>query len=831
MQKKSLVLLLMATFCMASCGGNNNSASDSSGVSGSVSDTSAPVVVENAANGAYSFVASSYEERTKILGTLEKYAVDNYLTGITLYEDGGYVMYDPAIKKGTNTYIPGYGFGILSEGEITEDLAKETNPDWKRYYHQYETEDPGTLNYMNDKGSVVGGYVGYFSSSYFDTKMNETKDGYEWYGLLSKDDRPVALNADESGLATQYRIEVKTGSEFKYGTASSKFSAYNGREVALEDYLTPYKILYTKAYGMERGSENLSGAGSIKGMQAYYNATENGRDDEAFKNVGVKTSTENGKNYLTIEFNLPTSQFYAMYYISSSFLTSPVPEQFIKDLGNGSFDEGVKVYGNFSSDLNLSPVDTVLSTGPYMVEKWDPDKEFVFKKNPNFDAGDRYKIAGVHVNILPAAKTDPLAAFNQFMEGYLHATSIPVTKLAEYKTDERTTTTLGSSTTKFNLNTCTKEEWEELFGVNGLVAPTQNESEYWDVKPIMSNRDFIRGLSYAINRQEIADKIGLTPSVNYFGSAYMSNPEEGISYNSTQEHKDAIADLLEGTDEYGFSENRAKAAFKKACDDLIASGVYQAGDNIELEVVYMSENNVTNYGADVEKYWSDAFNNCGGGLTISFKHFIPSNWQDVYYKKMMVGQYDIGLGGIEGNTLNPLNFLEVLKSDNSSGFTLNWGLDTNVCTEDLTYLGKHWSFDALWQAADQGAYVENGCVVSNYDVLSIPVAVANADGSYTVTASVKTINIEDVETSFLQGVIFDYTSNDDYDEDALELVSIDADGVVTLKISKELADKYKAFIAANPGAEANLGIDFYFSSTVCGIESSPLITMPFAFPE
>ena len=285
MKKKSLLLLLMAAFCMTGCGEKTNNSSSASVGSQSDSSSSAPVVVATPANGAYSFVASSYEERTKILGKLEKYAVDNYLTGITLYEDGGYVMYDPAVKKGTNTYIPGYGFGILSEGEITQDLKQETNPSWKRYYHQYETDDPNTLN---DKGSVVGGYVGYFSSSYFDTKMNETKDGYEWYGLLSKDDRPVALNADESGLATRYRIEVKTGSEFKYGTASSKFASYNGREVALDDYLTPYKILYTKAYGMERGSDQLSGSGSIKGMQTYYNASESGFNAEEFAKVGVK---------------------------------------------------------------------------------------------------------------------------------------------------------------------------------------------------------------------------------------------------------------------------------------------------------------------------------------------------------------------------------------------------------------------------------------------------------------------------------------------------------------------------------------------------------------
>ena len=47
------------------------------------------------------------------------------------------------------------------------------------------------------------------------------------------------------------------------------------------------------------------------------------------------------------------------------------------------------------------------------------------------------------------------------------------------------------------------------------------------------------------------------------------------------------------------------------------------------------------------------------------------DYQQVY-NLMKQGQFDLGFGSISGNSLNPLNFLEVLKSDNSSTFTLNW---------------------------------------------------------------------------------------------------------------------------------------------------------------
>ena len=220
---------------------------------------------KNYANGAKSYVASSFEERTKILGLLESYAVKHNLTGMTMFENGSYVMYDDAVVKGTTTYIPGYGFGVVSEGYIGEEMANEPKAEWKKYYHTYQAEDPKTINYQNDKGSVVGNIIGFVSGSYFTTQMTDFKDGYEWVSQLANGNRPVALNEDANGLATKYRIEVKVGDDLKYRTGSTKLSQFNGRKVQLEDYITPYKIYYTSAYGMARGSENLSGSGSIKG--------------------------------------------------------------------------------------------------------------------------------------------------------------------------------------------------------------------------------------------------------------------------------------------------------------------------------------------------------------------------------------------------------------------------------------------------------------------------------------------------------------------------------------------------------------------------------------
>ena len=501
----------------------------------------------------------SYEEKTEVLGLLEAYAIKNNLTGLTLYEDGGYVMYNPRITKGTNDYIPGYGFGILSEGKITAPLEAEQNADWKEYYHTFETDNPGTINYQNDKGSVVGGLIGYVSSGYWGNKMNANKDGYEWINSLAKE-KPQAQNLKD-GMATIYKFEVKVGSELVYNTLSENAiaKAYAGTEVKLEDYLTPFKILHTKANAYARGAENLSGAASIKGLDKFYAATGDGYNQEAWdENVGIKATVEDGKSYLTFEFNNPCTPFYAMYYLASS-LYAPVPQSFVDAIG------GPAAWGS-STDAGLTPKDTFLSTAEYCIEAWDA-QQLVFKRNPLFAVEEgKFNIKGIHVNILPGQKSDTETAFREFIAGKLDAVSIPQTKLEEFKNDPRTTTTVGSSTTKLNLNTCTQEEWDKLFGVNGTITQTR-ESEKWICEPIMSNDDFIRGLSYSLNRKEYAVNRGVTPSANYFGSAYMSDPENGMAYNNTKAHADAVSYLMEGAEEtFGYNLTLAKSYFKKAAD-------------------------------------------------------------------------------------------------------------------------------------------------------------------------------------------------------------------------------------------------------------------------
>ena len=355
-------------------------------------------------NGLVSYKKLDNTARTNILGILERYAVTTGITGISLYENGGYVMYNPRVTLGTENFIVGYGFGILPEGNITEDLEYEANPAWKRYYHIFEANDPGTVNYLNDQGSQVGDLYSYIAASFFTNFMNETKDGYDWVPELAME-KPVAVNDDDGdGACTTWKFQVRTGADgLKYTTNSTMAdrAAFNNRPIALEDYEYAFKLLLTQQNALYRGSELANTtSGAIAGAKDFYAATENGFDEAAWANVGIKTYEEGGKSYFEVTFVEEQTQFYCMYYIASS-LYMPVPEDFVNLVG-------VENYLSFNKDATETPVDNALAVGPYALEQWDSDMQIVYAKNPNYVFADtKYAIPGIHVKIFPRLRKTP----------------------------------------------------------------------------------------------------------------------------------------------------------------------------------------------------------------------------------------------------------------------------------------------------------------------------------------------------------------------------------------------------------------------------------------
>ena len=750
------------------------------------------------ASGGYNFAAASGAEaiakRTEILGSLEKYAMDSHLTGITLFENGGYVKYHKRVEMPTTEYIVGYGFGILSEGNIKDSpVIVEDNPAHKLYYHSSMSEDPLSINALNNDGSQVSDLHSYIASSYWSTKMKDNKSSYEWFPQLAKDvvgdqpfNRPIPIYETENplGLYKKWRIYVKTGEEdgLKYTTLSTHHSSFNGRNVALEDYEFIYEALYTGSTSMTRGSQMASDSSyGVKGALKFYNRTKTTTDYatshamwnamKASGELGIKTDKDSNGSYIELELLNPIDSFTAMYTLSST-LVSPLPKEFIVDtIGEGSLVEGMKRYGVPNNTGYDNIVDYTLCLGAYTLEQWVKQTQVVFKRNDDwFEIAKygRYRIKGVKLRVNENARQNPDAIYNEFYANKLDSCGIPTLHIDEEVGNDDVFPTKGDSTFKLNVNSCSPEYWDSLFGPNGSQTAKGYQGN-WKVKPWMSNEDFLKGLFYSINRGEFAKKRGVQPSINYFSDSYLSDPENGVSYNSTDAHKNAVRAYEvydgEGNNMYGYNYSKAVDCFKRSVNTLLNNGSMTKGQDITITIVWMNTSDPTEYGEDIAKYFEDAFNHesvSGGTIKLHVENKVASDsdWQQVY-EEMRKGNFDLGFGAISGNTYNPLNFLEVLKSDNSSGFTLNWGTDTSKVDDrhPLIYNDLSWSFDALWAAADHGSVVDGGKAVNSVKSVYIdtPAYALDGEGKPTSTATanfshgaylnipVEFVNVPDVE--------------------------------------------------------------------------------------
>ncbi len=773
------------------------------------------------ASGLISYMKLSNAERTELLGLLERYAVETGITGTTLYESGTYRMYNPRITLGTENYIIGYGFGILPEGDITADLEYETNPAWKRYYHTYEADDPGTLNYLNDKGAQVGDLYAYFAGSYFTQFMNATKDGYEWVPELAME-KPVPVNDDDNdGICSKWRFQIRTEKEgLKYTTGSKIASraAFNNRGVKLEDYITPYKLLLTQANELYRGSESVNQPSAIKGSKAYYEASKDGFNESAWKQVGIRAYEENGKSYLEYEFENEYNQFYSMYYINSNIFC-PVPQEFI-DLVT------IKNYLGFNKDATEGPVDNALALGAYYLESYTSNQEIVFKKNPNYVYADtKYKIPGVYTKIYPAAKSDQNAVIKEFLIGHFDACVIPKDYMNQYRNDPRTRSSMGTSCYKLNMNATDAATWEKFFGENGVVTQTPKDS-YWPLKPAMSNAHFRKALSYSIDRLTYANTRGYIPSVDYLSSNYMSDPENGISYSTTEAHKNAIKSLIDETDGYGYSLELAREYFRLALTELEANGQYTPGTKenptvIDIEIAWMEASQEESNHNELKNFYETAFNDpsvSGGKYKLNIKFWVGALWSDVYYNKMMKGQFDIAYGSISGSALDPIGFVSVLSSDQtiSGSFTLNWGVDTNdPYVYPLIYDGKLYSFDALYNATNLRAIIVDGRNEADVNIEYNEI-VKNADGTYTGSFVLKPTMPELSKATVNSVVCCNYerykNGDKEYDEKEITFETAEKDGTITVTftVPADLAADYATGSGTSKEPKGLTGFDLYY---------------------
>ena len=744
---------------LASCGPTAGESSSSS--SGGNSQSSGTTVSGTPANGIYDWTERPdgytqpewVDEQSHLLYKMEDYALRHHLGGIPLYDDASIELFSPRITLASENYIPDYGFGINEStldpnGNMYGTNAPYAGPNDRNYFQSYMTTDSGTFNYWNSQGEDVGGRNAMISNSYFSVAMNATKDGYVWRNVLSKDERPIPLDDDgnpveyeEGATYRKWRVHLYTSAddtattkyEYRIAETSPYAAKYNHRGIELEDYMTPFRAMLDNL--LIRASGLITDTSGFVGASDYAYSPK--KTDEEWANVGIQLNEKEGS--IDFEFITPQTEFYAMYNLSST-LYSPLPREYIEEIGSGSWSRGCELFGTYGSVQGgdyTTTVSNLLSCGPYIVTSWQQGVEAVYVRN------DTYSLAGeVHFQgYVETMYKDDKAAYNAFTSGLLDNVTCPSDYTQNHANDPYGHRAEGSTILKINLNTCTEDEWEYFFGPEGtMYQHTANKA--WDVKWIMSNDDFLDGVFFSINRQSIAQKMGRNPAVGYLSNSYKIDPENNVSYRDTSWGKAAVSRYT-SVNEYGYSVSKAAGLFRTAVKEGLDKGKIKRGETITIDFTWRYQTSIDKVGdeiaTDIETVFNGACRDYGVTLDV-YNHAVTDYTQA--YNAMDRGEFDFAEGAITGNILNPLEFMSVIcTNDLSQGFTCSWGEPTEhlSATYPITWdcdgdgiEETSFSYDAFYTACNGSAVVEDGV---NVALASVPTKMedrASVSGSNTV---------------------------------------------------------------------------------------------------
>lgn len=688
------------------------------------------------------------EDKTLILALLENYLYSNHLSGITLYDDSGLVKISDRIKIPTKTLSSGkkecvvdYGFGIISEGSILYELP---NSDYPNYYHLYESKDPNSFSFYENKGTIIDKYLEYISSSYFNKKLSKSKNQFEYYPSLASNiniinDEYLPLPLDENNNvvyndvnSNKYRIYLRDNLVYNTLSNHNLISKYKNRNIDINDYLTPYKYLYNKAYNLKAIDNNL--LNNIRGLKEYY---DSGNLD-LFDNVGIKINKEN--NYIEFTF-LNSFNPYEVRNMLSNPLYAPIPEQFIGEIN------GINNYGKYFADF--TPVDTTLSTGPYVLQEHNSNNYFCFTKNKLIETSvlggtKRYLIPGIYVSILKEASFNANAAYNAYNNKQIDYVIVPSNKYEDEFDKDDTYASSSNMITKLNINQCDEKTWKQLFGINGTISSNKIE-EYWNIEPALSNQNFLKGLNYCINRKDLSLKRGKNPTVDFIPDTCLLS-KEGKSYNNTLEHYESLLMYYDFNEqlinEYGYDFNTSSQYFKIACEELLANNLYKENDSIILDIAWPSKSNVETIGTFIENNIIDAFNNSNSKLNIKINHIVCNSKDEMIKDVVYKGKYDLAFGDYvyDGSAIE--KYFERYTSQN----TLNHGINTNLSTNNnlIELLGSSYTYDALLSSIQKPTYIlQDGSKAITCDAILLSNKINLKDKSRDIVIKYDVVDIKD----------------------------------------------------------------------------------------
>ena len=443
----------------------------------------------------------------------------------------------------------------------------------------------------------------------------------------------------------------------------------------------PQYVLITDetAYSADgAGSDEFSGASLYAGYGAYlevgggyessaviYQKNENmGVGYEVVGCYKVDDYTIRYVNQTQIDYN------YFMTSMTSNWLV-------YEDLYEAGKDtSGTLVTTNYNSSK-----ETTMSYGPYRIESLQDGKQIVYVKNENYYLFSKDEETGRYTGVteylvdgenVPAYETDiividvmdPNAAKQAFLKGQLSGWAPSADDLPTYATSEQLYKAPETYTMSFFFN-C---------GLENLKVMDESKGNTNSV--VLSNINFRQAMSLAVDRDEyVGATAGYLPAYSMLNSLYYYDVynDPTSSYRNSDPAKQAIVNFYgveygEGTPYAdldaayasinGYNLTEAQNLMKLACEELVAEGLYTAGEPIHIRIGWAkgalssADNQQL---ALLNEYMNAAAQGSGfGTITLEAIGNINDRYGDVAN-----GEYAIGYGAWGGAAFYPFRNFQV----------------------------------------------------------------------------------------------------------------------------------------------------------------------------
>ena len=405
-------------------------------------------------------------------------------------------------------------------------------------------------------------------------------------------------------------------------------------------------------------------------------------DTVAWENVGFKAISD---YEFVIILEKPLEGFFLHYSLTSSWLAK-------KDMYEALGTDTDGIYTNSYG----TTLDTTASYGPWMMTKYQTDKEIEFVKNPYWygynlpENEGLYQTTHLHYEFVPDANT----AMQLFLQGKLDVKGLNKDEMAIYS---------GSDYLRYS-------EGDSIFAMvfnPDLEALTANQATAGENinKTIITVKEFRMAMSFGMNRAAFclaADPTN-SPGFALYSGQIVADPENGVAYRATDEAKQVLLNFWNLADQVGegkmyatadeaiasltgYNLEMAQEYFNKAYDIAIAEGLMDEDDVVEIIIGTPNLTSVAyNNGYDyIVNNYTEAVKGTKleGKLTFKRDGTLGNGFSDALKSNQVDMLFFVGW---TGSTFDPYGLMEAYTKE-SYQYDPSW--DTTTAMLTVTVDGK-----------------------------------------------------------------------------------------------------------------------------------------------